>query len=107
MANIAKLLKTIENRLQIPAGIRESESSPPFACGVSEIDQLLQGGFPRGALSEISGSPSTNRTALTVSTLARAFDVGECCAWIDGAGTFDPESAAAAGLPLCTSDTDR
>jgi hypothetical protein len=100
MANIASLVENIENRFQIPACIREFESSQPFACGVSEIDKLLQGGFPRAALSEISGSPSTNRTALTVSTLVRAFDVGECCAWIDCAGTFDPESAAAAGLQL-------
>jgi hypothetical protein len=37
---------------------------------------------------------------LTVSTLARAFEAGECGAWIDGGGTFDPESAAEAGLQL-------
>jgi hypothetical protein len=35
-----------------------------------------------------------------VTTLARAFDTGECGAWIDGGGTFDPESAAEAGLQL-------
>jgi hypothetical protein len=37
---------------------------------------------------------------LIVSILARALDTGECCAWIDGGGTFDPESAADAGLQL-------
>ena len=57
-------------------------------------------GFPRGAVSEISGNQSSNRTALTVSILVHAFDAGECCAWIDAGGTFDPESAAEAGLRL-------
>jgi hypothetical protein len=64
------------------------------------VDELLGGGFPRGAVSEISGNQSSNRTALTVSILAHAFDAGECCAWIDAGGTFDPESAAEAGLRL-------
>jgi len=100
MANNANLVRHLESRFQIPVGIREFESSQPFSCGVSEIDELLHGGFPRAALSEISGSSSTNRTALTVAILARAVDSAECCAWIDGAGTFDPVSAAEAGLQL-------
>jgi RecA/RadA recombinase len=49
------------------------------------VDELLGGGFPRGAVSEISGNQSSNRTALTVSILVQAFDAGECCAWIDAA----------------------
>lgn len=100
MANTTSLLQNLESRFQIPTGIRDFKSHQPFVCGVSEIDTLMQGGFPRAALSEISGSLSSNRTALVVSTLARAFDTGECCAWIDGGGTFDPESAAEAGLQL-------
>jgi len=100
LANIRLLAQDLQNHFDIPVGIREFESRQPFACGVSEIDKLLQGGFPRAALSEISGSPSSNRTALVVSTLARAFDTGECGAWIDGGGTFDPDSAAEAGLQL-------
>ena len=64
------------------------------------MDELLGGGFPRGAVSEISGNQSSNRTALTVSILVHACDAGECCAWIDAGGAFDPESAAEAGLRL-------
>jgi hypothetical protein len=64
------------------------------------VDELLGGGFPRGAVSEISGNQSSNRTALTVSILVHACDAGECCAWIDAGGAFDPESAAEAGLRL-------
>ena len=52
--------------------------------------KLLGGGF-RAAQCEISGNQSSNRTALTVSILVQAFDAGECCAWIDAGGTFDPD----------------
>src|ERR1700731_4455670 len=100
MANIGTLAQDLSSRFEVPFGLREFESREPFSCGIHEIDSLLQGGFPRAALSEIAGAASTNRTALTVSILARAFDTGECCAWIDGGGTFDPESAMEAGLQL-------
>jgi hypothetical protein len=100
MANIANLVQDLRDRFELPVGIRDVKSRDRFTTGVPDIDALLQGGFPRAALSEVSGSPSSNRTALMVSTLARAFDTGECAAWIDGGGTFDPESAAEAGLQL-------
>ena len=100
MANIGSLALDLGSRFGVSFGLRELEAREPFTCGVHEIDTLLQGGFPRAALSEIAGAASTNRTALMVSILARAFDTGECCAWIDGGGTFDPESAAEAGLQL-------
>jgi hypothetical protein len=100
MANTRRLAEALLSRFEIPSGIRGSECPETFASGIADIDRLLQGGFPRAALSEIAGSASTNRTALMVTTLARAFDTGECGAWIDGGGTFDPESAAEAGLQL-------
>ena len=100
MANMGTLALDVRSRFDVSFGLREFETREPFTCGVHKIDTLLQGGFPRAALSEIAGAASTNRTALMVSILARAFDTGECCAWIDGGGTFDPESAAEAGLQL-------
>src|SRR6185312_403061 len=100
MANTGPLVLDLRSRFDVSFGLREFGAGEPFTCGVNEIDTLLRGGFPRAALSEIAGAASTNRTALMVSILARAFDTGECCAWIDGSGTFDPESAAEAGLQL-------
>ena len=100
MAKKGTLAQDLSSRFEVPFGLRELESREPFTCGIDEIDTLLHGGFPRAALSEIAGAASTNRTALTISILARAFDTGECCAWIDGGGTFDPESAMEAGLQL-------
>jgi hypothetical protein len=100
MANTAALALDLSSRFDVSFRLREFAARDPFTCGVHEIDTLLRGGFPRAALSEIAGAASTNRTALMVSILARAFDMGECCAWIDGSGTFDPKSAAEAGLQL-------
>jgi hypothetical protein len=100
MANITNLAEHLRDRFEIPVGFRDAKSRERFASGVPEVDAVLEGGFPRATISEITGAQSSNRTALTVSVLARAFDAGECAAWIDGNGSFDPESAAEAGLEL-------
>lgn len=100
MANMGTLAEDLRDRFEIPVGFRDVKCRERFASGVPEVDAVLEGGFPRATLSEITGAQSSNRTALTVSVLARAFDAGECGAWIDGNGSFDPESAAEAGLEL-------
>jgi recombination protein RecA len=96
----AQLSQHLRSHFDVPIGFREYQNRRPYPCGIAAVDELLGGGFPRGAVSEISGNQSTNRTALTVSMIAQAFDAGECGAWIDAGGTFDPESAAEAGLSL-------
>ena len=58
------------------------------------------GGIPRGALTEIAGPPSSGRTSLLCALLAEATVAGEFCALIDVDSTFDPASAAAAGVRL-------
>lgn len=57
-------------------------------------------GFPRGAITELYGPPSSGRTGLAVSALAEAGAAGETCAWVDTDDAFDPASAAAAGVVL-------
>ena len=65
--------------------------------GVVEIDNAL-GGFPRGAITEIHGAPSSGRTSLLLSTLSAATSQEEICALIDCNDTFDLLSAAEAGI---------
>ena len=60
----------------------------------------MVGEIPRGALTEISGSASSGRTSLLYSLLAAASSGQEFCALLDTDNTFDPESAAAAGVRL-------
>jgi hypothetical protein len=69
-----------------------------------EVYELPLGGAfpspPRGAITEISGALSSGRTTLAYAILAHATAAGEFCAFVDGAGAFDPRSAAEAGVDL-------
>src|ERR1022692_4954357 len=67
--------------------------------GVSEVDTAT-GGLPRGCLTEIIGPASSGRTSLLVAILAEATSRDEVCALVDAEDSFDPASAAAAGVRL-------
>jgi hypothetical protein len=70
------------------------------STGIAEVDALLDGGLPVGAISEINGPASSGRTTLVLSFLAQRTSAGQVCAWVDADDTFDPESAAANGINL-------
>jgi hypothetical protein len=72
----------------------------PLATGVVELDGLLEGGFPRGALSEIHGPASSGRTGALLGLIARTTSRGALAALVDPLDRFDPSSAAAAGVEL-------
>lgn len=79
---------------------RLEEAKQQRSSGVPGIDQLLGGGWPRAALSEIAGRRSSGRTAIVLRTLATALDAGEAAALVDVGGTLDPRVAAACGVAL-------
>jgi RecA/RadA recombinase len=85
---------------QLRRGAAPAESTPPLATGIPEIDRLLEGGFPRGRLSEIAGAASSGRTSLALALLARSTGAGEVAAVVDCADAFDPNSADSAGVLL-------
>src|SRR5713226_2999776 len=68
--------------------------------GVTELDAVLGGGFPRGSLVELFGPASSGRTSLAFSLLAQATERQEACAFIDVSDSLDPISLAAAGVEL-------
>jgi hypothetical protein len=68
--------------------------------GVAALDGLLGGGWPRAALSELSGRRSSGRTSVGLATLARAAAAGEATALVDTGGALDPRAALAAGVAL-------
>jgi hypothetical protein len=68
--------------------------------GVTELDALLGGGFPRGSLVELCGPASSGRTSLAFSLLAQATERQEACAFVDVSDSLDPISLAAAGVEL-------
>jgi hypothetical protein len=70
------------------------------STGIDEADDLLEGGLPVGAISEITGPASSGRTSLALAFLAQRTAEERICAWVDANDTFDPESAAATGVNL-------
>jgi len=79
--------------------LAERRFNEVLPTGVSKID-LLSGGLPRGAITEIFGPASSGRTSLMLSALAHATRREEACAVIDTHNTFDPKSASKAGADL-------
>ncbi len=68
--------------------------------GIAVVDELLQGGFPVGAISELVGPACSGRTSLALTFLAGRTAEERFCAWVDAEDAFDPESAAACGVQL-------
>jgi len=63
-----------------------------------QLDARLGGGWPRGQVSELVGPPSAGRTLVAASSLAATTRRGELAALVDATDTFDPPSAAVAGI---------
>lgn len=79
--------------------LREKAVPLTVPTGVAALDALT-GGLPRGALSEITGPASSGRTSVMLAALARATRRDEACALVDASDSFDPTSAAVAGVDL-------
>ena len=99
-AAILQLRSELLARFDVPLGLRKQLINKQIPTGIVILDELTQGGIPRGTLTEICGGESSGRTALTFQILGQATRRGECCAWIDAAGAFDPVSAAEVGVDL-------
>jgi hypothetical protein len=101
--NLARLRSQVELalawRVTAPFTYRDRNFAEHVSTGISEID-LLAGGLPRGALTEIFGPDCSGRTSLLFSALSVRTAHLEACALIDGCDAFDPHSAEAAGVDL-------
>src|SRR5215471_18007513 len=70
------------------------------STGHAGLDARLQGGIPRGHVSELVGPRSSGRTTLLLGLLAAATARGELVALVDALDMLDVESAADAGIDL-------
>jgi recombination protein RecA len=73
---------------------------PVVSSGVAPLDELLKGGLPVGALTELVGDTCSGRMSLALSFLSQITSSGKVCAWIDASNTFNPASAASVGVDL-------
>ena|SRR5579862_55147 len=101
--NVSALRLQLESSLQedLAATLLLRERAAPLTVptGIAPLDELT-GGLPRGALSEFAGLSSSGRTGAMLAALARSTRRQEICALVDATDSFDPASAAAAGVIL-------
>jgi recombination protein RecA len=91
----------IRQQFESVLGDWQTRPAPDTAStGIAEVDASIGGGLPRGCLTEIFGPPSSGRASLLASILAQATARQEICAVVDAEESFDPASAAAAGVAL-------
>jgi hypothetical protein len=87
---------------RIPSALTPVHRSlrPVAPTGIAVLDQLLHGGLPLGAITELVGPECSGRTSLALSFLAQMANEAKVCAWIDVSDSLHPESAAATGVDL-------
>ncbi|HTF66560.1 MAG TPA: ATPase domain-containing protein [Edaphobacter sp.] len=104
MSSSTTLRRQIEAGLanRIPSALTPAPRTirPVAATGIQTIDDLLEGGLPLGAITEIVGPECSGRTSFALSFLAQMTQAEKVCARIDVSDTLDPESAAAVGVDL-------
>jgi recombination protein RecA len=104
MITASALRLQIESTLsrKIPSALTPAPKMmrPAAATGMAPLDDVLRGGLPIGAMSEMVGPECSGRTSVALSFLAQMTQAGKVCCWIDVTNTFDPASAAAAGVDL-------
>lgn len=104
MASASLVRQQIESILaqRIPSALTPAPRMirPVEATGIEALDEVVNGGLPIGAISELVGPECSGRTSVALSFLSRVIREFKVCAWVDVSNTFDPESAAAAGVDL-------
>jgi recombination protein RecA len=103
-SSVSAIRLQIESALaqKIPSALTPAPKSlrPIAATGIDALDEALHGGLPIAAVCELIGPECSGRTSVALSFLAQRTRAAKVCAWIDVSNTFDPASAAAAGVDL-------
>jgi protein ImuA len=94
-----RLLSTLRETIQ-RLERRPARRGGVVPSGLPRLDAALPaGGFPRGALSELSGGQASGKTVAALAVLA-ALAPEALFAWIDARGELYPPGAAARGVDL-------
>ncbi|MEW6270059.1 MAG: hypothetical protein AB1689_12270 [Thermodesulfobacteriota bacterium] len=95
-----------ELNASLPGAVRRADTllhgarEERLPTGFAELDAALDGGLPRGHLSELVAHGSAGATSLVQRLLGRLTAQAHVAAWVDAPDAFDPASASAAGIDL-------
>jgi hypothetical protein len=105
MASFAALREALDVRFRTASpGAFVQPDGTVLATGIAAIDRALAGGFPKGAISTLEGSPSSGRSALAACVLGIATRSGGTAALVeshaDASGFVFPPALEEAGVAL-------
>jgi RecA/RadA recombinase len=100
MSAAAALLDRLGRPGTVRLGSAATGQIARLTTGLAVLDAALEGGLPRGRVTELAGARSAGRTGLACRIAASATSAGETIAWVDPDDALDPEAAAAAGVAL-------
>ena len=60
----------------------EAQEAQPMSAGVSGLDDIIRGGFPRNCLFLVTGTPGTGKTTLAMQYLIEGIRRGERCLYV-------------------------
>ncbi|MDZ7639386.1 MAG: hypothetical protein U5J83_14220 [Bryobacterales bacterium] len=100
IAHLQGLLRERGFAHSLPWQSSRGPAAPTAPSGVMALDALLEGGFARGQISEISGALSSGCTGAAMAMVAAATRRGEATAYIDATDNFHPPTAQQAGVDL-------
>tara|TARA_B100001179_G_C18588300_1_gene403368 strand:+ start:933 stop:1700 length:768 start_codon:yes stop_codon:yes gene_type:complete len=92
--------KNLGNTLLSNSYIDYREKVQLASTGIDALDGALDGGLPKGELSEIVGLRSSGRMSVLCAAMAAATSRGELVGLIDTLDTFAPGSAVTSGIKL-------
>lgn len=97
------LLSSLGDSLVSVRGVGRAHEPLPrarFRLLIPELDTFLEGGLPRGVITEIVGSASSGKTTFVQALVAAVTRTGELVAWVDLPNALDAECAQASGIDL-------
>ena len=99
-ASAAALLDRLGRPGNLRLGSARPAAVPRLSTGLPQLDAALDGGLPRGRLTELAGARSSGRTGLACVIAGAATRAGETIAWVDPENGLEPEAVADAGVLL-------
>jgi recombination protein RecA len=90
----------LAHKFASPLTPRARMARPVISTGIGPLDELVQGGLPVGAMTELVGEVCSGRMSLALSFLSQVTAAEKVCAWIDASNTLNPAAASAVGVDL-------
>ncbi|MCP4900260.1 MAG: hypothetical protein GY906_25085 [bacterium] len=96
----AELRSRISSATILRGQLRAHRREPRITTTIPELDNLLQGGLPSGAVIELVGRRSCGRLSILLASLCAVTASGKVASLIDLGDQLDPRSAADFGIEL-------